>query len=214
MNETKYSPQVYSSKELKDKMGIYQIRNLVNNKIYIGSAINLRKRLNTHLNKLKTNIHENEKLQRAFNKYDEQNFIFEIIEFVEDKTKLLEHEQYWMDRFQVVKNGYNIQPVAGNSLGRIVKQETREKMSKNNARYWKGKRVPEHVRQNLIKMSKLRTGGKNSKAVKVINTQDNIMFTSEVECSKHYNVSTNTIRRHCKGKVLNPRFAYYLDINQ
>ena len=142
MNETKYSPQVYLSKELKDKIGIYQIRNLVNSKIYIGSAINLRKRLNTHLNKLKTNIHENEKLQRAFNKYGEQNFIFEIIEFVEDKTKLLEHEQYWMDRFQVVKNGYNIQPVAGNSLGRIVKQETREKMSKNNARYWKGKRVP------------------------------------------------------------------------
>ena len=214
MNETKYSPQVYLSKELKDKIGIYQIRNLVNSKIYIGSAINLRKRLNTHLNKLKTNIHENEKLQRAFNKYGEQNFIFEIIEFVEDKTKLLEHEQYWMDRFQVVKNGYNIQPVAGNSLGRIVKQETREKMSKNNARYWKGKRVPEHVRQNLIEMSKLRTGGKNSKAVKVINTQDNIIFDSEVECSKYYNISTNAIRRHCKGKVLNPRFAYYLDINQ
>ena len=211
MNKTKYNPQIYSNKELKNKSGIYQIRNLVNNKIYIGSATNLRKRLNTHINKLKTNIHENKKLQNAFNKYGERNFTLEIIEFVEDKSKLLEHEQYWMNRFNVVKDGYNIQPIAGNSLGRIVTQETREKMSKNNARYWKGENVPEHVRQNLIKIAKSRIGSKNSKAVKVINIQDNIIFGSEVECAKYYNISTKTIREHCKNKVLKPRFAYYLD---
>ena len=211
MTERDYNPKVYNNNELKDKVGIYQIRNTVNNKIYIGSAVNLKKRFNTHLNKLKTNIHENSKLQRAFDKYGEQNFIFEIIEFVEDKNKLLEHEQYWIDRFNIVKEGYNICPTAGNSLGRVVKQETRDKMSKNNARYWKGKKVPEHVRQNLIKSLKSRTGSKNSKAVSVINLQDNNIFGSEVECAEYYKISTKTIREHCKHKVLKPRFAYYLD---
>lgn len=114
MIERVYEPKVYEDKYIKNKSGIYQIRNLVNNKIYIGSAEEFYRRKNyEHFYSLKRNKHVNRKLQRAYNKYGEQNFIFEIIEFVEDESKLLEHEQYWMDRFNVVKNGYNIEPIAG-----------------------------------------------------------------------------------------------------
>ena len=114
MVERKYEPKFYPDEELKNKSGIYQIRNLVDNKLYIGSANNLyRRKNNQHLYELRKNIHCNNKLQNAFNDFGEQNFIFEIIEFVEDEDKLLKIEQYWMDRFNVVKNGYNKTPIAG-----------------------------------------------------------------------------------------------------
>ena len=114
MVEKKYEPKFYTDEELKNKSGIYQIRNLVNNKIYIGSAEEFYRRKNyEHFYSLRKNKHVNHKLQNAFNKYGEQNFIFEVIEFVENEDKLLEYEQYWMDKFNVVNKGYNIQLMAG-----------------------------------------------------------------------------------------------------
>ena len=69
------------------KTGIYNIRNIINNNIYIGSASNLKNRWNVHKHKLSNNKHVNIHLQRAFNKYGSENFIFEVIEYV-DKYNL------------------------------------------------------------------------------------------------------------------------------
>lgn len=95
--------------------GIYKIINAVTNKIYIGSAIYLEKRKNAHFYYLKKNKHHSIKLQNSFNKYGEENFKFEILELVEDKTKLIEREQYYFD---ILNPYYNICPTAGSSLGR------------------------------------------------------------------------------------------------
>jgi group I intron endonuclease len=59
--------------------GIYQIRNIVNNHIYIGSAKNFKTRWNTHLCNLRKGKHHSSHLQKAFRKYGEENFIFEIL---------------------------------------------------------------------------------------------------------------------------------------
>lgn len=110
------------------KSGIYQIRNLVNGKIYVGSAVNLRKRMYNHLNNLKHNKHCNIKLQNAYNKYGENNLVFEIIELVPDKEQLLDQEQYYIDTLNTVNEGYNICPTAGNQLGLKHTLETKIKM--------------------------------------------------------------------------------------
>jgi len=57
-----------------NKSGIYKIVNLVNDKIYIGSSINLKNREKDHFKDLKGNYHSNRYLQYAFNKYGENNF--------------------------------------------------------------------------------------------------------------------------------------------
>lgn len=113
MVEKEYNPKFYTDEELKNKSGIYQIRNLINDKIYIGSSNDLPKRKREHFRVLFKNIHYNNKLQNSYNKHGKENFIFEVIEFVEDTDKLLKHEQYWIDKFNVVKNGYNKNPIAG-----------------------------------------------------------------------------------------------------
>lgn len=116
-------------KNMPKKSGIYQIRNLVNGKIYVGSAVNLRRRKREHFNRLKNNKHPNIKLQRAYKKYGENNLVFEIIELVPNKEQLLDREQYYIDHLNSVNKGYNICPVAGSSLKVKRSDETKAKIS-------------------------------------------------------------------------------------
>ena len=77
-------------------IGIYRIRNLVNNKCYYGSAKKINRRWSKHKSQLKNNRHENILLQRAWSKYGEKNFIFEVVEEC-DETLLLITEQKYLD---------------------------------------------------------------------------------------------------------------------
>ena len=81
------------------KSGIYQIRNLVNNKIYIGSTVDIKTRWRTHKNNLRRNLDRpNKYLQNSWNKHGENNFIFELIEEVGDREILLTREQHYLDK--------------------------------------------------------------------------------------------------------------------
>ena len=78
------------------KTGIYQIRNIINDDSYIGSAKDINRRWQRHKSALKHNHHENIHLQRAWNKYGEKNFIFEILEECLYEN-LLATEQKYLD---------------------------------------------------------------------------------------------------------------------
>jgi group I intron endonuclease len=80
------------------KVGIYAIKNLKNNKIYIGQSINIQKRIIQHKSNLKRNKHPNAHLQASYNYYGENNFEFYILELCE-KDVLDKREKYWIDFF-------------------------------------------------------------------------------------------------------------------
>lgn len=105
--------------------GIYQIKNLLNGKIYIGSSINCSSRYRKHFNDLLKNKHVNKILQNSWNKHKPFNFEFSIIEEISDKDKLINREQYYID---VLKPNYNICKIAGNTLGRKISNETKNKI--------------------------------------------------------------------------------------
>ena len=110
------------------KSGIYQIRNVLNSHAYVGSAVNLSRRWGEHKSELNRVVHCNDHLQHAWNKYGTAAFVFELLEYTEPQ-RLIRQEQYWMDKLDVIKNGYNMRPMAGSQLGMKRSAETRAKIS-------------------------------------------------------------------------------------
>lgn len=108
---------------------IYCIVNVINNKKYIGSTCYFNKRKQLHLKRLNSNIHHSKILQNSWNKYGENNFVFEILEEVKDKNDLLKREQWYIDNHNCE---FNICKVAGSSLGVKRTESTKEKIRKNN----------------------------------------------------------------------------------
>lgn len=112
--------------------GVYVIRNLINNKVYIGSAKNIRTRINIHKHYLNNNKHHSKKLQNSYNKYN-GNFLVSILEKTSIE-QLLIREQYWINYFQSYKQeyGFNILKIAGNSTGWKCSDETKNKIGNAN----------------------------------------------------------------------------------
>jgi group I intron endonuclease len=89
--------------------GIYLVTNTINGKVYVGSSKCVRIRLRNHYNQLKTGIHRNQRLLKDINKFDLDNFIFELLEKCDEKY-LSERETYWINAFNSTSKdiGYNI----------------------------------------------------------------------------------------------------------
>ena len=141
--------------------GIYQIRNLINGKRYIGSAVNFGKRWRNHKCLLRTGAHKNAHLQAAWNKHGEGSFVFEVLLECEVE-ELIEYEQLCLEE---ECPEYNICKVAGSSLGRMHTEETKKKLSarkvseearkkiseanKGHVAWNKGQKTSEEVKQKL-----------------------------------------------------------------
>lgn len=104
---------------------IYQIINLQNNKSYVGSCKDARKRWNSHKSKLNNNIHHSIILQNAWNKYGAENFVFKIIEFC-PTDKCIEREQYYIDFYSPY---YNVLKNAQKGRHKLHSQETKNLIS-------------------------------------------------------------------------------------
>lgn len=87
---------------------IYKIENKLNQNCYIGITTNPSVRKNRHFNYLKQNKHCNSHLQSAFNKYGEENFIFEILEsFESNEEDAYNKEAEYIEKYNSYINGYN-----------------------------------------------------------------------------------------------------------
>ena len=75
---------------------IYKIRNVTNQKFYVGSTNNTRERFRNHRNRLRKNRHHAKHLQAAWNKYGEDCFKFEVVEIVESVDMLQAVEDRWL----------------------------------------------------------------------------------------------------------------------
>lgn len=145
---------------------IYKITNSVNGKFYIGSAMSVTRRWQKHRWKLEKNIHENEKLQRAWNKYGSEAFSIEVIESVSGISALVEREQFWIDRLDPCVNGYNIAPIAGSTLGYKHTDESKKKMSLTH----KGEVLPDWHKAKLIAANSGRVQTEEEKLRRVISS--------------------------------------------
>ncbi len=88
--------------------GVFQIKNTANGRVLLGSSLNLEGPLNAHEFMLKIGSHRNKALQKDYDEYGADKFVFEILEEVKveedpsfnlsDELWLL--EQIWLDKLQ------------------------------------------------------------------------------------------------------------------
>jgi hypothetical protein len=98
--------------ETSSQTGIYAIKNIVDDRVYIGSTSDsFKRRWYNHKYTLGKNTHGNRHLQNSWNKHGEDAFEFSVIEGVDDGKLLSEREQYWIDYYTATDGGcYNILP--------------------------------------------------------------------------------------------------------
>jgi group I intron endonuclease len=103
--------------------GIYSITSKVNGKRYIGSASRICQRWRLHLFDLRSGKHHSQHLQNHYNKYGEDDLVFNVLEIVERvgldlpefKKRLLSREQTYLDNWNCCE--FNCTPTAGSALG-------------------------------------------------------------------------------------------------
>lgn len=91
----------------KTQRGVYFIENLITGQVYVGSVpkSSFIRRFRQHLHSLNQNKHENTHLQRSYNKYGKNNFLFKI-KVVSNKQpeEILLEEQYYLDNLLNIFN--------------------------------------------------------------------------------------------------------------
>lgn len=109
---------------------IYMIWCFASNKGYVGSAVNLGRRIRKHRASLRGKYHANRHLQSAYNLYGESSFGVFMIEDC-GEGEILQREQHWIDELKSSdKNvGYNLSPVAGSRLGAKLTEEQKKNIS-------------------------------------------------------------------------------------
>lgn len=111
--------------------GTYRIRNTITGDFYIGSSINIYQRWRKHKEALRRGNNGCLILQNAWNKYGEEAFVFEVIEFCSVEERL-DKEQILLDE---LSPPYNIAKSARSpSVGRRFRlpEEAKQKISKGN----------------------------------------------------------------------------------
>ena len=82
---------------------IYKITNTINNKIYIGQTTNFKNRMKQHINGKRSVI------SKAIRKYGKDNFLFEIIDSVDNIDDANVLEKFYIEYYNsITPNGYNI----------------------------------------------------------------------------------------------------------
>lgn len=157
-------------------MIIYQVKNLVNGKIYVGQTIKtLEIRKKEHLNTSK-NIKKikNRYFYYALNKYGFDLFEWSIIDTAENQDELNNKEKYWINKlYSLVPNGYNM--TTGGEFGKMC-DEAEKRRVKNS----------KEVKINLY--------GK-----KVININTKEIFRTITEAAIKADITGTAISLCCRG---------------
>ena len=184
-------------------MWIYKITNIQNNKIYIGQTIRpIKDRFHRHINDALNNVIDTH-FARAIKKYGKENFKIEEIDTATSQEELTQKEQYWIQYYNSVQEGYNETDAISKCGGNTYQSKTEEEME---------------VIKEKIRQSKL--GAKNPMAKKIkrtnIVTGEEDIFDTVISCAKACGIQNGktSITTRLNGQVKSPYkkqwiFEYY-----
>jgi group I intron endonuclease len=209
LTEQEFFKQREERLKILKNCGIYIIKNLVNNKIYIGSSVNIGNRFNQHKNSLRKNKHHNKYLQKSWNKYGEENFEFIVIERHSYPEKILGRENKCILLYNPEYNSVRV-----NKEGRFfLSEETRKKISESNkgkSHGVKGQKPSKETILATIESNKKRTGEYNPNSKKVINIITKEVFNCARQAAESIKVPKSTLLSKLIGNRKNNTPLRYL----
>lgn len=172
-------------------MWIYKITNIQNNKIYIGQTIRpIQQRFNRHINDALNNT-LNTHFARAIRKYGKDNFYIEEIDIATSQEELNQKEQYWIQYYDSINNGYNETDAITKCGGNTYQSKNEQEMEI----------IKEKIRQT--KLGGLNPMAKKIKRINII-TQEIEVYNSIIECAKACGINSGktsiTIRLNGQSK--------------
>lgn len=170
-------------KNNEGKSGIYCWTNLSSNKSYVGSSVNLGRRIRQYFNPayISQISRKSMVIHKALLKHGYSNFKLEIIEYCTPSAKreLVKKEQHYI---KVLNPEYNVLKIAYSSLGYKHTKNTLVKIQKHLAVLNKNKSIP----------------------IEVINLETNVSqnYVSLNEAAKNLNTTKNTLKRYILNSKL------------
>jgi group I intron endonuclease len=140
--------------------GIYKIcSRAYPNRVYIGSAVDIKDRWRYHLKDCKNGRHKNGKIINHYNKYGKDDFVFSILAICEREELFPINGIIWIEQvfIDAYKPFFNINPKAGSNMGRHASDKTRLKQKESAL-----KRLP-HTEESLKKQSESMKGKNTGK---------------------------------------------------
>lgn len=193
-----------------EKYCIYVIKNSINNKLYVGSTSNIKRRWQNHKNPSYHRHKFGNPLYEDMDKFGRENFWYEILETVKDENVAYQREEFWTRELNTeVPNGYN-RDIAHKHTDEYSKKysygdknpfygkkhtdATKNKISQAN----KGRR---HSDESRKKMSYARSGGKNYNAKKVRCVDNGMVFDCCGDAGKWCGIGAKAISKCCRGET-------------
>lgn len=175
------------TKKNENKKGVYKITNIKNKQFYIGSTReSFKKRFSKHVSEYKNGKNNCLILKLAFEKYNINNFKFEILEIINIESNILKREEFYIKK---LNPKYNIckYPTFGG------KPNLNKKLTVN----WKNKIA---YKASLYKHSKrtLKKVTKNNKinACRLLFSKKDkcLIFTSWKKAANFFNIEVSSLR--------------------
>lgn len=205
---------VINVNDLEDlrKKGVYQIKNLITNKIYIGSTTtSFIYRWRQHQSKLRKGEHKNAHLQSSYIKYGDSNFEYSILYIGTSFEDIRAKEQEFIDNFDSCDpdKGYNLEVLVDRH---VRSEETKRRMSESrkgkcvgasNGFYGKthSEEVREIIRQaHLGKTASDITKAKMAEKKKIKVRINGVIYPSIKEAAQELRMSKATLSRWIKDK--------------
>lgn len=196
--------------------------------MYVGSSVNLSRRLKYYFSKVNLTRNTKSKIHNALLHYGHSAFSLTIIENInvtnlpknQIKDLIIKREQYYID---LIKPEYNILKIAGSLLGFKQSPDTilkfKNRINANNSMFSKS-----HSDETKLKMSQMKNGKLRSEETKLkiglTNSRKVFIFTNEKikikdfnnysEAAEYLNCSIRTISRYIdKNKLYNKKFYLF-----
>ena len=103
-------------------IGVYVIKNSVDSKYYVGSSVDVERRIKAHLSLLKNNKHSNSELQNDYSALGSNSFDSYLLCECIDQNELIEKEQFFIDRYNIRSYNKRSSEIGSTSRNKIKRE--------------------------------------------------------------------------------------------